>query len=83
MEELTDFIKKMSVDMDLTVFIHKNEIWLSGYKNGLKLDIFIKVFRDGKVKLVYELPQERKVALFLSKDNLISRLKKLLNYEVV
>ncbi|MCX7738835.1 MAG: hypothetical protein N2Z80_05430 [Hydrogenothermaceae bacterium] len=83
MEELTDFIKKMSVDRDLTVFIHKNEIWLSGYKDGLKLDIFIKLFRDGKIKLVYELPQERKVALFLSKDNLISRLKELLNYEVV
>lgn len=83
MDELTDFIRKVCKDRDLTLFIHRNEIWLSGYKDGLKLDIFIKVFRDGKIKFIYELPQERKVALFLNKDNLIQRIKLLLNYEVV
>lgn len=83
MEEVLEFLKKLSEDRQLAFFHHRNEIWLSGYRDGLKLDIFIKFFKDGKVKFVYELPQERNVALFLNKDNLIHRLKSMMSYEVV
>lgn len=83
MEDVLEFIRKLSEDRQLAFFQHRNEVWLSGYKDGLKVDIFIKFFRDGKVKFVYEIPQERKVALFLNKDNLIQRLKSIMSYEVV
>lgn len=83
MEEVLEFLRKLSEDRQLAFFQHRNEVWLSGYKDGLKVDIFIKFFRDGKVKFVYEIPQERKVALFLNKDNLIQRLKSIMSYEVV
>lgn len=83
MDEILDFVKKLSEERQLVFFHHRNEIWLSGYKDNIKIDIFIKLFKDGKVKLIYELPFERKVALFLNRDNLIQRLKLILNYEVV
>lgn len=83
MEEALEFIRKLSQDKQLAFFQHRNEVWLSGYKDGLKVDIFIKFFKDGKVKFVYEIPQERKVALFLNKDSLIRRLKSIMSYEVV
>lgn len=82
MENTLEFIKRLSTDMGFTLFVYKNEIWISGYRNNLKLDIFIKFLKDGKIKLIHEIPQERKIALFLEEHNLIDRLKNILNYEV-
>ncbi|MCX7759826.1 MAG: hypothetical protein N2Z81_01455 [Hydrogenothermaceae bacterium] len=83
MEKVLEFVNKLSSDKDFILFTHRNEIWLSGYKDGKKVDIFIRFLKDGKIKFIYELPEERKVALFLNEDNLVSRLKTLTNYEVV
>lgn len=83
MEDVLEFLRKLSEYKQLAFFHHRNEVWLSGYKDGLKVDIFIKFLRDGKIKFVYEIPHERKVALFLNKDNLIHRLKSIMSYEVV
>jgi hypothetical protein len=45
--------------------------------------LFIKKLYDGTLKLIYEIPEERKVALFLDEDKLINRLKTIFEKEVV
>ncbi|MEZ0323139.1 MAG: hypothetical protein ABWJ98_02355 [Hydrogenothermaceae bacterium] len=83
MEKVLEFVSRLSSDKGFALFTHKNEIWLSGYKDGKKVDIFIRFLKDGKIKFIYEIPEERKVALFLDEDNLVTRLKILTDYEVV
>lgn len=77
MGDILEIVKEISQDRQFSMFTYKNEIWLSGYKDNVKIDIFIKFFKDGKVKLIYETPFERKVALFLNSD---TAAKSLLNY---
>ncbi len=79
MENLILACKEISEKSNHTSFIHEDtrEIWISGYKNDRKFDLFIKKLLDGTFKLIYEIPEERKVTIFLDEDKLINRLKKI------
>lgn len=79
MENLILVCKEISEKNNYALFTHEDarEIWISGYKNNRKFDLFIKKLLDGTFKLIYEIPEERKVAIFLDEDKLIDRLKKI------
>ncbi len=77
MENLILVCKEISEKNSYVLFIHEDakEIWISGYKNNRKFDLFTKKLFDGTFKLIYEIPEERKVAIFINEDKLIDRLK--------
>jgi len=84
MEKVLDVLNQVSSENGYSTFYHEKtrEIWISGYRENRKLDIFIKLLKDGSYKFIYETPDERKVALFLNEDNLIDRLNKIFKREV-
>jgi len=53
------------------------ELWITGYKNETKFDLYLKPQRDGNYKLVFEIPSERKVCLFLTEEETLKRLEKI------
>jgi hypothetical protein len=53
------------------------ELWISGYKENIKFDLYIRPQKDGNIKLVFEIPQERKVCLFLNEEDTINRINKI------
>jgi len=54
-----------------------NELWITGYKEDIKFDLYIRPQKDGNIKLVFEIPQERKVCLFLNEEDTIKRINKI------
>jgi hypothetical protein len=85
MEKILETCEVLANSEEYLIFYHdkSREIWITGYKKGKKFDLFIKKFYDGTLKLIYEIPEERKVALFSDEDKLINRLKTILEKEVV
>lgn len=83
MEKILELINRICKEYPIFYHEKTREIWISGYKENKKFDVFIKILKDGSYKLVYEIPEERKIALFLNEDNLLNRLNKIFNKEVV
>jgi hypothetical protein len=85
MEKILEACEALVQSEEYPIFYHdrSREIWITGYKEGKKFDLFIKKLYDGTFKLIYEIPEERKVALFLDEDKLINRLKTIFEKEVV
>lgn len=85
MENILNVCQALLATQEYPIFYHdkSREIWITGYKEGKKFDLFIKKLYDGTLKLIYEIPEERKVALFLDEDKLINRLKTIFEREVV
>jgi hypothetical protein len=85
MEKILETCEVLAHSEEYLIFYHdkSREIWIAGYKKGKKFDLFIKKLYDGTLKLIYEIPEERKVALFLDEDKLINRLKTIFEKEVV
>jgi hypothetical protein len=85
MEKILEVCEALVQSEEYPIFYHdkSREIWITGYKDGKKFDLFIKKLYDGTFKLIYEIPEERKVALFLDEDKLINRLKTIFEKEVV
>ncbi|MDQ7055394.1 MAG: hypothetical protein Q9M89_02405 [Persephonella sp.] len=83
MEKITKFLKKVSEENGYDIFIYdkKSEIWVSGYKDGTKFDLVVKPFRKHQTLIIFEKPEERKVALFSNKIDAYRRLKKLFSKE--
>jgi len=53
------------------------ELWITGYKEDTKFDLYIRPQKDGNIKLVFEIPQERKVCLFLNEEDTVKRIDKI------
>ena len=85
MEKILEACKLFIAQENYPIFYHDEtrEIWITGYKKGKKFDLFIKKLYDNSFKLIYETPEERKVALFLDEDKLNNRLKTLFGKEVI
>ena len=85
MEKILETCEALVHSEEYPIFYHdkSREIWITGYKDGKKFDLFIKKLYDGTFKLIYEIPEERKVALFSDEDKLINRLKTIFEKEVV
>lgn len=85
MEKILELMQTISMENNYPLFYHEKtrEIWISGYKENRKFDLFIKLLKDGSYKFVYETPYERKVALFLNEDNLLNRLSEIFSREVI
>jgi len=85
MEKILEACEALVHSEKYPIFHHdiSREIWITGYKDGKKFDLFIKKLYDGTFKLIYEVPEERKVSLFLDEDKLINRLKTIFEKEVV
>lgn len=85
MEKVVEFLKDVCMEKNYPIFFHEKtrEIWISGYRENKKFDIFIKLLKDGSYKFIYEIPEERKVALFSNEDKLLNRLNKIFHREVV
>ncbi|SNZ06699.1 hypothetical protein SAMN06265182_0767 [Persephonella hydrogeniphila] len=83
MEKITKFLKKISEENSYHFFIYEKtgEIWISGYRNSTKFDLVLKPIKKHQIKLIYETPDERKVALFLNKTDAYKRLKKIFSQE--
>ncbi|WP_200674975.1 hypothetical protein [Persephonella atlantica] len=83
MEKITKFLKKVSEENGYEIFIYdKNrEIWVSGYIDGTKFDLVVKPFRKHQVFIIFEKPEERRVALFSNKIDAYRRLKKIFSEE--
>ncbi|WP_457625229.1 hypothetical protein [Persephonella sp.] len=83
MEKISKFLKKISEENGYHFFVYEKtgEIWISGYKNSTKFDLVVKPFQKHQVKLIYETPDERRVALFLNKVDAYKRLKKIFTQE--
>ncbi len=84
MKRIHDFLKKISEEKGYDFFIYEktHEIWVSGYKDGVKFDLVVKPVRKYQVKVIYEKPDERRVALFNNKNDAYNRLKKIFAEEV-
>ncbi|EEP60514.1 hypothetical protein [Sulfurihydrogenibium yellowstonense] len=85
MEKILEAYEVLVCSEEYPIFYHdkSREIWITGYKDGKKFDLFIKKLYDGTFKLIYEIPEERKVALFSDEVKLINRLKTIFEKEVV
>jgi hypothetical protein len=85
MEKILEACEALVCSEEYPIFYHdkSREIWITGYKDGKKFDLFIKKLYDGTFKLIYEIPEERKVALFSDEVKLINRLKTIFEKEVV
>ncbi len=79
MEKISKFLKKVSEENGYDIFIYdKNrEIWVSGYIGGTKFDLVVKPFRKHQVFVIFEKPEERRVALFSNKIDAYKKLKKI------
>lgn len=53
------------------------ELWITGYKEDTKFDLYIRFQKNGNIKLVFEIPQERKVCLFLNEEDTVKRINKI------
>lgn len=85
MEKILQLLNQIAQDNNYPIFYHDKtrEMWITGYRENKKFDLFVKLLKDGSYKLIYEIPQERKVALFLNEDSLLVRLNKIFGKEVV
>jgi hypothetical protein len=83
MKDLVELAKEISEQNGYDLFYYEptNEIWISGYIGEKKFDIFIKLVEDNKIKFIFEEPDVRKVALFLSEVDAMKRLKHLIEEE--
>jgi len=79
MEKISKFLKKVSEENDYYYFTYEKtgEIWISGYRNGVKFDLVVKPVKKHQVKVIYETPDERRIALFLNKIDAYRRIKKI------
>ncbi len=84
MEKILKACGSLAHSEEYPIFYHdkSREIWITGYREGKKFDLFINKLYDGTLKLIYEIPEERKVTLFLDEDKLINRLKTIFEKEV-
>ncbi len=82
MRKVLEALEKICVEKGLNCFFLENplEVWITGYQNDKKFDLFVRKFPDGYIKIVYELPEERKPMLFHEKeeDRVIERIYMLL-----
>ncbi len=83
MKDLVDLAKQISKENNYDLFYYEptNEIWISGYIGEKKFDVFIKLIDDGQIKFIFEEPDVRKVALFLSEVDVMKRLKYIIEEE--
>ena len=83
MEKITKFLKNISEEKGFDFFMceKKGEIWVTGYKERVKFDLFVKPVKRHQILIIYEKPDERKVALFSNKIEAHKRLKKIFSKE--
>ncbi|WP_457624253.1 hypothetical protein [Persephonella sp.] len=83
MEKISRFLRKVSEENDFYFFTYdrSGEIWVSGYINDTKFDLVVKPIRKHQVKVIFETPDERRVALFNNKIDAYRRIKKLLTVQ--
>ena len=85
MKKIIETVEKLCNEKGYSYLLLENpqEIWISGYKNDKKFDVFIRKFPEGYIKLVYEIPEERKPMLFKDSEEepIIERLLSLLEEE--
>ncbi|RMA97579.1 hypothetical protein [Hydrogenothermus marinus] len=76
MEKILQKLESIASEKGFELFFYKptEEIWMTGTYQDLKFDIYIKHQRDGKYKFIFEIPFDKKVALFLNEENLLKRL---------
>ncbi len=76
MREIFETVKKLCDEKEFSCFFldRPEEIWISGYLSGKKFDIFVRKLPDGYIKLVFEIPEERKPMLFRDEKDVIKRL---------
>ncbi len=85
MKKVLEALEKICVERGLNCFFLENpqEVWITGYKNEKKFDLFVRKFPDGYIKIVFEVPEERKPMLFHEEDEekVIDRIHLLLEEE--
>ncbi|WP_456392721.1 hypothetical protein [Persephonella sp.] len=83
MEKISRFLRKVSEENNFYFFTYdrSGEIWVSGYINDTKFDLVVKPIRKHQVKVIFETPDERRVALFNNKIDAYRRIKKLLTVQ--
>ncbi|WP_457640158.1 hypothetical protein [Persephonella sp.] len=81
MEKISKFLKKLSEENGFDYFSYEKtgEIWVSGYMNGTKFDLVVKPVKKHQVKVIFETPDERRVALFLNKIDAYRKIKKIMS----
>ncbi len=87
MKKIIETVEKLCNEKGYSYLLLENpqEIWISGYKNDKKFDVFIRKFPEGYIKLVYEVPEERKPMLFKDseEEQIIERLLSLFEEEAM
>lgn len=81
MENILKKVKNLIINNNFDYLFHEKtkELWFTGYRDGVKFDVYIRPQRDGKYKFIFEIPSEKKVCLFLNEDDVIKRLDKIFN----
>ncbi len=77
MENILNLLKEISHEFGFELFFHEetNEAWMSGYKDKVKFDLYVRPQRDGTYKMVFEIPFDKKVCLFLQEEGTVNRIK--------
>ncbi|NPA51598.1 MAG: hypothetical protein GXO22_01755 [Aquificae bacterium] len=70
MKKVLQTLEQLCKERNLNCFYLESpeELWISGYQNNKKFDLFVRRFPDGYIKLVFEVPEERKPILFHEKE---------------
>jgi len=76
MKSIFEVAEKLCKERGFNCFFLKkpSEVWISGYIFDKKFDIFIRELPDGNIKLIFEVPEERKPILFKDEESVIKRL---------
>ncbi|WP_457641562.1 hypothetical protein [Persephonella sp.] len=83
MKKIPQFLRDIAGKEEFTYFFHEEtgEVWISGHNKGIRFDLLVRPIKKRYVKVVYETPDERKSALFLSEKDALNRLKKIFSSE--
>ena len=77
--EILETLNKICEEFNFEKLYHQEtkELWITGYKDEIKFDLYIRPQKDGNYKVVFEIPSDRKVCLFLTEEDTIKRIEKI------